>query len=225
MHDRLYQAMAEVLVFAVQLPLGMPLPPAAELRSQILTGLDKMVGRGRAAGVPDGELAEAKYALVAFIDEQILKSNWVGRNEWMAKPLQLELYGEYTAGENFFARLRTLLQGPPSLALESYYLCLALGFRGVHGAGGDPRTLEQITEATRAQLAHALPPVTKLSPHAEPADRVAAVKTSRAPLIALIAACLLTVAAALGGLYFGVQSSLARGLDALNAPALLTSRH
>jgi type VI secretion system protein ImpK len=225
MHDRLYQAMAEALVLAVQLPSGAPLPPAPELRSQILTALDAMVGKGRAAGLAETDLAEARYALVAFFDEQILKSNWVGRNEWMARPLQLELYGEYTAGENFFTRLRTLMQGPASVALEAYYLCLALGFRGVHGAAGDPRTLQQITESARAQLTNVLPAVKKLAPHAEPLDRVDAVRTSRAPLIALIAACLLTALLALGGLYWGVESQLTRSLEALSSPALLSSQH
>ena len=68
---------------------------------------------------------------MAFIDERILKSNWLGRAEWMKNPLQLELFGEYTAGENFFTRMRALLNRREwSASLEVYYLCLGLGFHG-----------------------------------------------------------------------------------------------
>ncbi len=224
LHDRLCAAASDVLILAVQLPASPHLPPVAELRQQLLTALDAMVGKGRAAGLSDLDLAEARYALVAFIDEQILKSNWVGRAEWMGQPLQLQLYGEYTAGENFFHRLRGLLEAGISPALEIYYLCLALGFRGVYGTSGDQRAIAQFTQTAQQNVLRALPSGTKLGPHAEPADRVAAVRTSNAPLIALIASCALAALLSIGGLYFAVRSNLTRALDAMSAPSATSAR-
>ena len=91
MNEAMFWACADVLILGSQLPRAANLPPPAELRQRILTALDAMVGKGRELGVPDIELVEARYALVAFIDEQILKANWPGRAEGMGQPLQLQL--------------------------------------------------------------------------------------------------------------------------------------
>jgi len=205
MTEPLYWSCAELLALGVRLPQSSNVTPPHELRQLILTALDTMVGRGRARGFPDNELAEARYALVAFLDEQINKSNWPGRNEWMGRPLQLELYSEYTAGENFFKRMRVLLQqGQFSPALEVYYLCLLLGFRGAYGASGDTRTLSGFSESARQRVTQAWPSTTKLSPRAEPPDRLSARRTSHAPLIAIIVGSLVVVI----GLIFGLERLL-----------------
>ncbi len=198
----MYWVCADVLMLAVQLPGAPQLPPPVELRQRLLTALDAMVGRGRAAGVSDADLAEARYALVAFIDEQILKSNWTGRNEWMGQPLQLLLYQQYTAGENFFVRLRALLQeGRRSDALHAYYLCLVLGFRGAYGISGDHAALASFLEAARQQLARGMPPSERLGPRAEPRERVRETRRSSLPLIALVLGAVLVTS----GLLFGLE--------------------
>lgn len=205
MTEPLYWSCAELLALGVRLPQSSNVAPAHELRQQILTALDTMVGRGRARGFPDNELAEARYALVAFLDEQINKSNWPGRTEWMGHPLQLELYREYTAGENFFKRMRVLIQqGQFSPALEVYYLCLLLGFRGAYGASGDTRTLSGFSESARQRVAQAWPATAKLAPRAEPPDRLSARRTSHAPLLAVIVGSLVIVI----GLIFGLERLL-----------------
>jgi type VI secretion system protein ImpK len=200
----------------------MSLPPPVELRQRLLTALDAMVGRGRNLGISDADLAEARYALVAFVDEQILKSNWPGRNEWMGQPLQLLLYQSNTAGENFFVRLRSLLQqGNRPDALHAYYLCLALGFRGAYGVSGDHASLSSFTDAARKQLGSVLVPTNKLGPHAEPRERAGKTKSSNAPLIALVVGSLALAAAVLFGLERMVQSDVH---DALRAMPLGSAR-
>ncbi len=189
-----------------------------------MTALDTMVGRGRAAGFPDTDLAEARYALVAFIDEQILKSNWPGRNEWMGRPLQLDLYGEYTAGENFFNRMRALLQqGNSSPALEVYYLCLVLGFRGAYGATGDHRTLTTFYDSARQRVTQAWPATAKLAPHAEPPDRLPARRSSHSAMVAVIVASLLAAIVAIVGLERLLNGHVEASLDLMRSrdvPAL-----
>ncbi|MFO7180801.1 MAG: type IVB secretion system protein IcmH/DotU [Pseudomonadota bacterium] len=202
MSDRMYWVCADVLMLAVQLPGAPQLPPPAELRQRLLTALDAMVGRGRAAGVSDADLAEARYALVAFIDEQILKSNWAGRNEWMGQPLQLLLYQQFTAGENFFVRLRALLQEGRRLdALHAYYLCLVLGFRGAYERSGDHQALAWFLEATRQQLGRGLPSAERLGPRAEPRERVRETRRSSLPLVALVVGAVVVTS----GIVFGLE--------------------
>jgi type VI secretion system protein ImpK len=74
----------------------------------------------------------AKYALIAYTDEIVLNSTWPGRTTWMQKPLQLEFFGEHTAGEVFFERLQKLRESGSQYIdlLELYYICIQLGFQG-----------------------------------------------------------------------------------------------
>jgi len=151
--DAMYRASAEMLIAAARLGAEGNLPPPEALRQQLLGGLRDMVARCRAAGIADADTAEARYAIVAFIDERVLQSNWPGRTEWMSNPLQLQLYREYAAGENFFARMRALLnRGAPSPALEVYYLCLALGFTGAMPGAAGAQAARSYLEAAREIL-------------------------------------------------------------------------
>lgn len=216
MNAEIYRVCAECLLFALRLPTATDLPGAAELRARATSLLDGMVSQGRSAGLADADLAEARYALVAFIDEQVLKSSWVGRTEWMSQPLQLLMYREYTAGENFFVRLRSLLQtGARPLAIEVYYLCMALGFRGAYGVTGEVSAINSYLEGARRELAKKLPSAAKFGPHAQTRDHLGADRKSNALLIALLVGCTLLVLLVLVGLHFELRSELGQALSAL----------
>lgn len=208
MNERLYQVCAEVLVTAVQLTGEAPSVGASELHRRLIDLLDRMVSDGRRLGVADADLAEARYALVAFIDEQIARSDWAGRSEWMNR-LQLELYKENTAGENFFVRLRALLRsGNRPVAVEIYYLCLVLGFQGAYREGGEPGALEKFARAAREQLKKVLPDADKMSPHANLKGVTRSVKVNWAPLIGIGAGSLLLICVVLVGLGWSTGSRL-----------------
>lgn len=169
LHQLMYRACADVLALAAQLPVSSQLPAPAELRQQLTAAVDKMVSRGRRAEIPDADLAEARYAIVALLDEQVLKASWSGRTEWMNRPLQFELYRDNNAGEDFFVRLSALLRsGGRPLAIQVYYLCLALGFQGMYEQSRDTKALGKFVHAARHQLSAVLPPADNLSPHATP---------------------------------------------------------
>lgn len=87
------------------------------------------------------DIADSRYALAAFVDEAILRSQWPGKEQWADNPLQLEMFETYLAGEGFFEKLDTLRARGESVAeiLEIYYLCLALGFEGKYGMEGSER--------------------------------------------------------------------------------------
>ncbi|MCK4609219.1 MAG: type IVB secretion system protein IcmH/DotU [Gammaproteobacteria bacterium] len=83
-------------------------------------------------------MQKMKYAIAAFIDEAILSSAWPYRKKWMGKPLQLQYFGEHSAGEGFFKQLAELRQmGTQHVdILEVYFICLQLGFEGMYRLQG-----------------------------------------------------------------------------------------
>lgn len=102
------------------------------LRSQIKAAMADFELLSREAGVEFEVVHHAKYALIAFVDELVIRIAGVQSHEWVVNPLQIECFGENTAGERFFAHLADLrLQGERYIdAIELYYLCLELGFYG-----------------------------------------------------------------------------------------------
>jgi type VI secretion system protein ImpK len=214
----MYRACADLLALAAQLPLG-PLPPSpAELRQQLVAALDKMVSRGRRADLPDSDLAEARYALVAFLDEQVLRASWSGRSEWMSRPLQFELYQDNNAGEDFFVRLGALLRaGDRPLAVQVYYLCLALGFEGKYAQNGDRQSLAKFVQAARRQLAAVLPATDRSSPHGVPVRRtISSTQTGNAWF--WIVGGTLLVALTIATSAWSVERSLRAALSELSEP-------
>jgi type VI secretion system protein ImpK len=113
-----------------------------DFRERVRGGFDVLERMAFERQIPSSRVQQAKYALAAYIDEVVLSSEWSGRLEWMASPLQLELFGEHLAGEGFFQRLAELRQGGEQNVdlLELYYVCLQLGFEGVYRLRG----LEQL---------------------------------------------------------------------------------
>lgn len=217
--DAMYLASAEVLIAATQLGAGVDLPPPERLREDLLKLLRQMVAKCRAAGIADGETAEARYALVAFLDERILRSNWIGRAEWMNNPLQLQLYREYAAGENFFARMRAIQQRDRQApALEVYHLCLALGFVGAQQQVDAQHNAQSHLEATRDCVPR-LPPGAVLSAHPVPPDHYAAARPRRPLVLFLSIGCLLVVALGVGLLSWSLSDAVDDARLGLTRPA------
>jgi type VI secretion system protein ImpK len=109
-----------------------------DFREQVLAAFIAMEKAAFERQIGMVEFKDAKYALAAYMDEVVLTSTWPGRLEWMSRPLQLEFFGEHTAGEGFFTRLANLRQGGEDNLhlLELYYYCLQLGFEGVYKIKG-----------------------------------------------------------------------------------------
>jgi type VI secretion system protein ImpK len=220
MSDAIYWPSAPALILATQLPTATALPSPHDLRQRIVDVLDRMVGAARAARVPEQEIAEARYALVAFIDEQVLKSSWPGRVEWMNQPLQLQLYREVTAGENFFARMRALLNhGGHEFALEIYYLCIALGFRGAYGVTGNAAAIASFADAAKERVTQRLPSAQKLSPHAMPKDRAKAQRGNRGLLVGLVAGCAVMVTVVIVVLRLSLYGNIRDAISAMPTKA------
>ena len=115
---------------------GSGFPSAAELRAKLIGLLEPL-----ARGGPAAEVEEARFALVCWADEVILKTSWSGHPEWLREPLQMRLLHTNKGGDLFFDHLARLR--PDQLAArEIYFLALALGFEGQHqGAPQERRRL------------------------------------------------------------------------------------
>ena len=142
----LYQ---EILTIIVRVQSGRQRIQDVEVfRKRISGSLNDIAREASKRDYTAEDLAEANFAIVAFINEAILNSADPNRTEWAKKPLQEELFEQPVAGELFFKRLQKLLGRRDALQLadllEVYYLCLLLGYEGryaVHGQKGELRLL------------------------------------------------------------------------------------
>lgn len=158
-------------------------------------------------GIASEDIYAAKYAYCAAIDEAILSTPSAVRDAWELQPLQLVLFGDHLAGENFFTRLEELrAQGAPRLhALEVYYFVLLLGFEGKYRIEG-PEKLGYLTARLGDEITFLKGKRSPFAPHWAPPDRVAHAIRRQAPL--WLPAAAVAVVGVMGFLL--LQHSLAR---------------
>ncbi len=101
-----------------------------------------IVGQG-----PEWDLA--KYALVSWIDEVLLEAPWDGRDWWNNNVLEVELFNTRLCNEQFYVKSKEASLLPKRDALEVFYVCVVLGFRGFYR---DPAL------ATIVAQSHGFPP-------------------------------------------------------------------
>ncbi len=107
------------------------------IRSQLDTA------EGRLGPTEDWLLA--KYALVSWIDEMLHETPWAGQATWMEQwCLERQLFSQRIAAEVFFekAKQAAILQSRD--ALEVFYLCVVLGFRGLYRNATSAESLQLI---------------------------------------------------------------------------------
>jgi type VI secretion system protein ImpK len=185
MIDKMYWACAGALSLATQIGLAHSLPAAEDLQRRISALFEQMARRCREVGIPLEDFEEARYAIAAFMDEQVLRNEWSGRQQWIARPLQFLYFNENTAGEGFFARMNAL-QGQPHRAhvLEIFYWCLELGFQGKYAVRSG-EGMAPLVGQVGAEVSRALPPSEVISPHGEPRDPVRSLVQQERPIVAL----------------------------------------
>jgi type VI secretion system protein ImpK len=126
-------ACADLFAFAIQLRSGPDPGDADDLRAQIDELVRGMEARATQSGTPAADVLHARYAIVAFLDELVLNSNWSIRDSWSGLPLQMHYFGDFAAGEEFYNRLEQVRAGQDPRRVEIldvFLACLALGFRG-----------------------------------------------------------------------------------------------
>ncbi len=112
----------------------------ADERLRIVSLIDQaeaQLGSGR-------EWELAKYALVSWVDEMMLEAAWDGRDWWTNNVLEVELFNTRLCNEQFFLKAREAAALSRRDALEVYYNCVILGFRGLYR---DPELAVMFTQA------------------------------------------------------------------------------
>ena len=113
---------------------------AREERMRLLALFDEaeaVVGAGR-------EWELAKYALVSWIDEILVETVWGGQEWWGNNVLEVELFGTRLCNEQFYVRAQEASTLARRDALEVFYDCVVLGFRGLYR---DPKLASILTES------------------------------------------------------------------------------
>ncbi len=109
--------------------------PSNDLRPQIAKMLTDFEKRAERYRFNHKIIQVSKFALASFVDETVLTNNFPLRDEWEKYPLQLEYFGEQLAGNKFFDKLKAMLKQlqVTADAVEVYYVCMLLGFKGRYG--------------------------------------------------------------------------------------------
>ena len=125
----------------------------------------------------------AKYAFCASVDEIILRSQFQIRDAWERRPLQLTMFGDQLAGENFFNQLEALrAKGSAHVqALEVFHMCLLLGFEGKYALEG-PEKLNYLTARLGDEIAHMKGKSAGFAPHAARPDVIVNKLRNEVPL-------------------------------------------
>lgn len=134
----LLESSASVFALTAQLKSFTDETALSKFRENTVTALDDMERISFEHEIGTSVIQDAKYALAAFVDESVLRSECPGRMIWMSEPLQLQFFGDHLAGENFFEKLTKIRQGGEQNIdlLELYYICLQMGFEGMYRMRG-----------------------------------------------------------------------------------------
>jgi type VI secretion system protein ImpK len=155
-----------------------------EVREKVLALINAQEERVKTSGISMEVFREARFAVLSWVDEIILNSNWPHRGQW--QHLMLTYYGTLNAGEEFFRHLERLPHQANDIR-EIYYLCLSLGFQGRYAFGDEQRELRDLKQGlyrqlcgTNSDIRQSYPRLfpeayQKASPIAPPASRVKAV--------------------------------------------------
>jgi type VI secretion system protein ImpK len=170
--------------------------PSYDLRPKIASLLTDFENRAERYRFSSKITQVAKFALASFVDETVLSNNFNLKDEWEKNPLQLEYFGEHLAGNKFFEKLSAMLKqiDVTADAVEIYYVCMLLGFKGRYAVYEKDKLLQIMQETANALVkAGKIRPV-ELSPHWLANDQPEPPKPRKMPTWAKIGA--------LGGLGF-----------------------
>jgi type VI secretion system protein ImpK len=97
----------------------------------------------------------AKRALVYWIDEILITSRWSHAQEWTNHILEFDFYREGVAAVRFYEKATEAEKRDSTDPLETFLLCVALGFRGDLASDKEEiqrwasRVHERVTEGTK----------------------------------------------------------------------------
>lgn len=201
-------------------------PTDAEAFSgQVMKFLDNFERTAKKHNFSAEDIFDAKYAFCAAVDETILSTRLDIRDAWERRPLQLTLFGEQLAGENFFDRLESARNGGASRlnALEVFHLCLLLGFKGKYLLEG-PEKLKFLTSQLGEQIAHIKGKQAMFAPRWEAPDKIVHALKQRVPLWVIASVLALFGLFAYIGLEWSAENATGKAMEPYSGIVQLTPR-
>ncbi|QCI64057.1 type VI secretion system protein TssL, long form [Phreatobacter stygius] len=171
----------------------------ADLMDQVADAIDTFEKEVLAHGASAEQAADAKYALAATADDIVQNIPSEDRPIWTQYSMLSRFFGERTGGVRFFEKLDKAKLDPLRNydLLELMYVCLGIGFQGIHRtSGGGAAALQSIQRNLYETLRRVRPRTDlDLSPHWRGQDLPPAAATFRVPLwsVAAVAAAILGV--------------------------------
>lgn len=190
-----------------------------EVRAWVIKEIEKSAARAAQDGYSEDDIDQAKFAVVAFLDEAALYSENPVLANW--KSVQAELYHSQDAGEIFFARLKDIQRrgntSETADLLEIYVQCLLLGFEGKYRLGrwGDDTSKHSSIPAIVAPIAAQIRKLRQKNEFVQPwrlhgGPGIPTVSDPWLRRLIVLFVCLVVLAVLL---FFGYRASLNRGLD------------
>jgi type VI secretion system protein ImpK len=181
-------------------------------RERIKRFLDDFEKEARRNNASTDDIYAAKYAFCAAVDEAVLGSGFSIRDAWERQPLQLTLFGEQLAGEQFFVKLEDLrAQGARRVqALEVFHHCLLHGFRGKYLLEG-PEKLNYLVARVGDEVAHHKGKRAAFAPHWAIPDRIKHALRNEVPM--WVMASVMALMGLLG--FIGLREYLGRETNAM----------
>lgn len=143
------------------------------LHARTMSFIDEMFRAGARAGIPERDMHDMAYAIVALADETAMRKSGSVRDVWLSKPLQLHYFSENLAGEGFFHRLEQVMLDPRRVdTLRVYYLCLLFGFQGRYAMRGGELELAAVVRRVRDALGIHAKPEALSKRHLRPREKV-----------------------------------------------------
>jgi type VI secretion system protein ImpK len=141
--------------------------PSNDLRPKIAAMLMDFEKRAERYRFNHKIIQVSKFALASFVDETVLTNNFHLKEEWEKNPLQLEYFGEQLAGNKFFDKLLSMVKQIEQTAdaVEIYYYCMLLGFKGRYGVYEQEKLLAIMQQTANALVKVGKIKPTELSPH------------------------------------------------------------
>jgi type VI secretion system protein ImpK len=95
------------------------------------------------AKISSSDWKKACFPVCAWVDEQIMCSDWPEKGRWQQNQLQLKFFQTTMAGQEFFSRLEKLKETDREIR-EVFTYCLALGYKGRYYTDDDQMQLSEI---------------------------------------------------------------------------------
>jgi type VI secretion system protein ImpK len=137
-------------------------PDLHEVKAELLELFAAADGRAGASRELATEFALAKFALVYWVDEILIDSPWTHADTWRTNILEWDYYEDNHGGDKFYDRAEDALRLTGIDPLETFFLCVALGFQGKYATAKPD--LKLWAERAYARITSGAPPSERYLP-------------------------------------------------------------